>query len=108
MPKEELLKQPETRDEAQPEQTAGSPVSFNYDRVRALIKLRREKLESIKNFINLKIYNFIADKIESEEQRLDAAIVQKKSETAKQNQTQALPKAFFEQAYLKIRNIRID
>lgn len=106
--KEELLKQPEVRDEQHDEQTEQSSAIVSFGRVEALIKLRREKLETIKSFISLKVYNFINDKIGSEEQRLKDAIAQKKSELAKQNQTQTLPKAFFEQAHLKIKNIRID
>jgi hypothetical protein len=108
MTQEELLKQPETRDDNPQDQITESPVSLNFDRVKSLIQIRRQKLESVKSFIALKTHNLIADKIDREEKLLQATINLKKTEVAKQNVSQSLPKAFFEQGYMKIKNIRID
>ncbi len=71
---------------------------------------RREKLEKIKPFIPLKTYHLILEKLEFEEQQAAKQDLQKERRRRKteMEQSQALPKVFFEQEFLTPKIIRID
>ncbi len=108
MIEEELLKPTEEKPEAPKEDATSSPVNIDKNRVEVLLKIRREKLSAVKPFITLKLHDQILDKIEKESIGLSKQIEEKKVEAAKLNREQSLPKAFFEQRYMKIKTIRID
>ncbi len=104
----EQLKNIEAKDNLPQENADNQPLGQDFDNVKKLIDLRRQKLASIKPFIALKTYNLIADKIEREEQALHDSMKRRKLETARLNQKQSLPKEYFELTYLKPKIIRID
>ncbi len=108
MPHEELLKQPEIKDEKNAEEQTPSPISLDQNRIQALIKIRLEKLQAVRSFISLKLFDQISAKLKEESVRLTSQLTEKKKEIAKQNREQALPKSFFEQRFMKIKSIRID
>ncbi len=108
MQQPEILKEPETRDEAQKQLPTNQPAGVAFERIKNLIRLRRERLQSIRKLIALKSANLIEEKIDAEEQLLNDLMNQKKKEVARQNVKQSLPKEFFEQHYLKMKAIRID
>ena|SRR5579883_2327445 len=77
-------------------------------KIGGIIKLRKEKLEKIKLLIPLKTYNSLLEKLNQEEAQLDKKLVAREKQLEKDNQAQALPKVFFEQKFLKPKNIRIN
>jgi len=105
---EELLKQPEIKEEHNNEEQTPSPISLDQNRIQALIKIRQEKLQAVRSFISLKLFDHITVKLKEEAQRLTSQLTEKKKEIAKQSREQALPKSFFEQRFMKIKSIRID
>ncbi|MEK7651962.1 MAG: hypothetical protein AAB351_02025 [Patescibacteria group bacterium] len=108
MTQEELLKEPEQKQENSNEHVEAQSSSFDANKYQRLIKIRLEKLESIKQFIPLKTYNLISEKLHSESQTLNKTITVKQKQAQIQNQEQSLPKAFFELQLMKPRTIRID
>ncbi len=105
---EEHLKEPEQKQENTEQHVDPNPTLFDAEKYRRLVKIRLEKLESIKPFIPLKTYNLIAEKLNLESQALKKTITAKEQQAHIQNQEQSLPKAFFELHLMKPRSIRID
>jgi len=105
---EELLKEPEQKQENTDQHVDSNQTGFDADKYKRLIKIRLEKLESIKPFIPLKTYNLIAEKLNFENQALNKTITVKQQQEQIQNQDQSLPKAFFELHLMKPKSIRID
>ena len=77
-------------------------------RIEAQIRSRQEKLEKIKNFISLKTYNFLLEKLQKEQQLLAEKLAIKEKHIEKENEFSAMPKVFFELKSLKPKNIRAD
>ena len=73
-----------------------------------LISKRKHKLEQIKNYISLKTYHLINEKLEAEERLVLTSMQIKEKEQQKREQPQSMPKVFFEQKFLKPRLIRIN
>ena len=107
---EESLKKVEPKE--QPQKTDGNPggSGINIDRTKilALVEQRKKKLESIKQFIPLKTYNALREKLSGEAAGLNQKIQQKQRQIQSDNQEQALPKVFFEQKFLKPKAIKIN
>ncbi|MDB4939580.1 MAG: hypothetical protein JWO40_5 [Candidatus Doudnabacteria bacterium] len=104
----ELLKKTEEHKDLNQEQQTSAAITIDSEKVKTLVKVRKEKLEAVKPFISLKLYQQLALKLKSEEEYLLGELESKSKEAAKQNREQGLPKSFFEQRHLKIKTIRID
>lgn len=72
------------------------------------IKQRKEMLESIKEFIPLKTYHLIEEKLEYEKQKIENKVSVKERDLLAQSLPQKLPKGLFEQRHLRLKSIRID
>lgn len=110
MPNSEILRKTEEKKQKDLAQDLTAPISFDSDKFRKLIALRRAKLETIKALIPLKTYHLIQEKIDAEEKRLEKLIAGKKQqvEIALKQTTGLLTKAFFEIKTLKPKSLRID
>jgi hypothetical protein len=83
-------------------------TTFDYAKIKGIIEQRVEKLAMIKDFISLKTYHFLEDKVAQEMKILESRAKQKAVESEESNKQQALPKAFFEKRTLRAKSIRID
>lgn len=104
----EVLKKIEERGFSTQESDDGSFSLPDRKSIIAKIKQRREKLEKIKQFISLKLYHQIADKLIHEESLIDQKLEEKEKEIVIKNTPQSLPKTFFEQKHLPAKTIRIE
>ena len=82
--------------------------TFDYTKIKGIIQSRKEKLLKIKEYISLKTFHYLEDKISREMKMLESRAKQKAKESEEINRQQALPKAFFEKRQLKSKVIRID
>ncbi len=103
----EILKNVEEKD---PEEQVApqSTKLFDAKKIFEEIKARFAKLEKIKNYIPLKTYNLIFDRLKKEEKEIQDRLTKKSVEVAKENKPQILPKAFFEESLMKVKSIRIE
>lgn len=69
---------------------------------------RKKQLSRVKNYIPLKTYHLLEEKVQSEEKQLLARLGFEEKKQAERDLPQTMPKIFFEQRYLKPRTIRID
>ena len=70
---------------------------------------RREQLEKIKQFIPLKTYTAIAERLEAEAARaLRTVRAFSRAEQCARNAPQVLPREFFEERSLPVRSVRIN
>ncbi|GAC1414154.1 MAG: hypothetical protein NVSMB66_7160 [Candidatus Doudnabacteria bacterium] len=104
----EELKKSEEKKEVILEEIVPSPILINSERISALVKIRSAKLQAVKPFISLKLYQQITMKLQNEEHQLVKEEQVKSKEAEKQNREQTLSKSFFEQRLMKIKTIRID
>lgn len=104
----EELKKPEEKNDLTMEETSPSPISIDTKRIASLVKIRKEKLEAVKSFISMKLYQQLISKLQDEEDQLLKQLGAKSKEIEKQNREQSLSKSFFEQRFMKIKTIRID
>jgi hypothetical protein len=79
------------------------------DRIRSIIAERFSKLEKIKPEIPPKTYQLVYTKIKFEEESLLAQFKKEAEQKAEREKvTQSLPKSYFEQKFLRVKEIRID
>lgn len=98
---------PDIEEHQEQQNTASSPS--REDHLRAALNGRFSKLENIKTEIPTKTYLLVLEKLKNEEAELNALFQKEKAQKAEREKvTQALPKAYFEQRYLRIKEIRID
>ena len=69
---------------------------------------RRVQLESIKQFIPLKTYNAITEKLDAETASAERAAQQRSAATARDQVPQAMPRGLFEERHMPPKTIRID
>ncbi len=69
---------------------------------------RLEQLESVKQFISLKSYNAIQEKLHAEEAHTRAVHGARGARAARENVAQALPRDTFEERHMLPKVIRID
>ena len=107
---EESLKKVEPKEQIQQNDVSsgGSGVNIDRTKILALVEQRKEKLESIKQYIPLKTYNALREKLSGEAAALTEKIQQKQRQIQSDSQEQALPKVFFEQRFLKPKAIKIN
>jgi len=107
--KEENLKKIEPKEENAGEQLrpAQSAPAPDRKKMAALIAGRKSKLETIKPHIPLKTYHALQEKLAAEATLLETRLEAKEQQVRKESREQALPKVFFEQKFLKPKNIRI-
>jgi hypothetical protein len=69
---------------------------------------RAQQLESVRDFISLKTYNAIAEKLAAEAVRLAADSTARTAKAAHDSAPQVLPRDVFEERHMPRRVIRID
>lgn len=83
-------------------------AEMEVEQKRALIDSRRQKLEKIKEFISLKTYHIIDEKLHREIKALSDHAKAKKQLASAELKEQNMPKVFFEQKFLRPKLIRIN
>lgn len=78
------------------------------EKIENLIKERFGKLEKVRPFISLKMYDATKEKLEREALIAHGSMETRAKENEKREKPQILPKPFFEQRTLSKKPIRID
>ena len=79
------------------------------DQIKLALAERFKKLEQIKDVINPKTYQIVLTKLQNEEKEILAEFIKEQEQrTERERVTQVLPKAYFEQRFLRVKEIRID
>jgi hypothetical protein len=86
-----------------------SPVVKHYEVIKSAIQERFIRLEKIKSDIPPKTYDIVLKKLKSEESEILTQFQKESEQKAEREKiTQTLPKSYFEQRFLRIKEIRID
>lgn len=86
-----------------------SSSTIHLDQILNAIEERFAKLEKIKSDIPPKTYQLVFAKIQHEQSEVTEQFKKESEQRAERERvTQSLPKAYFEQRFLRVKEIRID